>query len=1083
MEKISFQGLQPDIFFAQPWFEDFVEAYADVLNELIRDPMDQLENIRNVTDTTDPWVATQALKQIGFDLPMDFVDHNFDKLKSALQQLVHYSERSGTVDYPRQMQFIYGRGIDVTELYTNDYKSFYDQSYGPLLIDGGDWYKTTHVELGMQMLSSDGRLVIPRGTALKDRFLDAFYELAPWNVVVERFHFNIDFDMTVYLSGVVFKHPKRYIELGLGSSTVGNLLLSGPDRIDEFKSAPFVVTGLRESIGEDGTLERATIVVDATFSSSRPGLITWVNNVANVGGVTRNTQVVIYATYKDQTLSKFITVMNNLENVESIYIEGPDNVRSDETHEYKVFGRTRSGIEQLDIDITSSSYEVQVQNNVADFSRTQSSKTVYLSATLDKGNQKLNTVLPVFVFFVTDAVHVERLELSLPSETFERSMVQVLATAHYSDGHYRTVLADYSTDSDAIRVLPHGDAYIYDVESDLVAHVTGTYQDNGISVTDTKPIKIKSRTNDIVFIEIVGPHTVYKETRTRYALEATFADGSKNFIECDWTTTHFTISESGILTTGYVSERSLSLTIRAFVDGRSTLKSINVIPEPIVLNNIYISGPDSLNEGSSAVFTATAQYSDQRQVVIEPTWSVVGSPSWATINANGLFSFSVPKEGIVEVRAVYVNNGKRFTQTRPIVLIPKTKIIAGLVISGPNKVEEGRRISLTATAIYSDNTTETVSPMWSVFPSDPMNEDEPMADIVSPGVLQGRTVEKETGVIAVARYFSGIAEFPVTVLPYVMRSPDIPVESRIIGPTTFMADTRATYAHMIRFEHCDELAVSSTWEIDVPSDEARIDNNGVLWSETGRELVVTVTSTYACGDQTVIDSIVVNIVGTVEPNLQALKIYGDTLITDKAPRSYLAELYYRDQEIREGIGTKVKPEWSIIGGGSKVAVNSAGTVYVLDNSSSFSFTLKAVYSEVFETVEDTLEIQVIAQTILQPVFGVGPIGIRSDSQIQEFLSEEAPNLSTGFTFSLVSNLGEYMYFTHPVSLGIARFFDLDSGFEGGWDGASWPDDGDIGTVYGPIVVQRLDSSGNTSDWYLYRTDFDGLGEINYRIEF
>ena len=67
-------------------------------------------------------------------------------------------------------------------------------------------------------------------------------------------------------------------------------------------------------------------------------------------------------------------------------------------------------------------------------------------------------------------------------------------------------------------------------------------------------------------------------------------------------------------------------------------------------------------------------------------------------------------------------------------------------------------------------------------------------------------------------------------------------------------------------------------------------------------------------------------------------------------------------------------------------------------------------------------------------------------------------------------------------MGLAEFLDTASDFVGGWDGASWPDDGDIGSEYGPIIIQRT-LHGITSDWYLYRTDFDGLGAFEFKITF
>jgi hypothetical protein len=60
--------------------------------------------------------------------------------------------------------------------------------------------------------------------------------------------------------------------------------------------------------------------------------------------------------------------------------------------------------------------------------------------------------------------------------------------------------------------------------------------------------------------------------------------------------------------------------------------------------------------------------------------------------------------GIVEIHAEYDNGITAYTQTKPIVLIPNVSLISGLVISGPSEVLEGKRIYLTATAIYEDGT-------------------------------------------------------------------------------------------------------------------------------------------------------------------------------------------------------------------------------------------------------------------------------------------------------------------------------------------------------------------------------------------
>lgn len=74
---------------------------------------------------------------------------------------------------------------------------------------------------------------------------------------------------------------------------------------------------------------------------------------------------------------------------------------------------------------------------------------------------------------------------------------------------------------------------------------------------------------------------------------------------------------------------------------------------------------------------------------------------------------------------------------------------------------------------------------------------------------------------------------------------------------------------------------------------------------------------------------------------------------------------------------------------------------------------------------------------------------------------------------------QYAYFAHPQSYGIAEFIDNANGFPGGWDGITWGD-GTIGEIYGPVTVVYDDGSG-PENWYVYRTDFSGIGNMSWTV--
>lgn len=1080
MEKTNFEGLEPEIFFAQPWFADFAEVYAAVLDDRIRYPIYQLETIRSVTGETDTYVVTQTLKQIGFDLPSDFIRHNTARLSSAIPQLVLYSERSGTEDFTKSMSFILGRSIDATALYTQDYVSFYPQPYGPLQVDGGNWYKTTHVELGMQYLPTDYNLLLPRNKTIKDRFLDAFFEFAPWNIVVESFYFTINLEIPLHLIGTVVKHPKRYLELGESALQLTDLQIVGPDTLIEHTTQEFelVATYANET---DALLTQKTNV-QGNWTSSKPAIVSWTRNTAQLAGVSLDTDVVLYAEYEGRSVSKTVKVKNDTNNVQSIEIVGPTTLYANDSATYTVVAHTHDGDETLTVPINAVSPYGYMQGNVLTAYQNDADSKIVLHASIVLPNGvELVAAKEVTALWVDPNVYLVSLEIEGPAEFYEHEQKDYTCIARFSDGSERGVLAVWDSGCGSVFITPSGELYANSVEADLPIVLRATHQHKQVVLTAELPVVFRKRTISIVHTEIIGSNRVIELQRYRFATIARFSDGSTGEVEAEWSSDKFYINDQGILEVGSVGTTPVPLTIRSSVEGIKAIKQVTAIDTPVTLDNVLVLGPDNLREGSTGKFAAYAHYSNGRDVEIQPEWSIVGAPKWATIDQNGMLAFKDPQVSIVEVLATYRISGRVLTQSKPVVLIPETTLISGMIISGPNSVFDGERIVLTATAVYADGSTKSVSPSWTVQSADPMNEPEAMADIVSPGVLQGRYVEKNTVVVAVARYFKEVVEFEIVVKPREISSPDKPESSRIIGPPTIYSDQRGSFAHMIKFEECNaEIGVSSDWSIDVPADVAQIDGAGFLWSNNGRSATLTVTSTYQCGTYTVIDSIVVNILGQVD-TLKALQIEGPDTVIGGNQTLYLAKLFKVGEPVEPGKGTIVTPtQWSIVGD-SRATVNGSGQVYVSDASAAFSFILKAMYQEGFEKVEATKEIHVLRDA--RPIFGLGPVGVRSDAEITQYLTESLPTLNNNQRFTLTAPAGKYMYFCYPTTLGKAEFTDVASNFVGGWDGASWPDDGSTGDQYGPIAITRTNELGVSSTWYLYRTDFDGIGTYTYEVTF
>jgi len=198
----------------------------------------------------------------------------------------------------------------------------------------------------------------------------------------------------------------------------------------------------------------------------------------------------------------------------------------------------------------------------------------------------------------------------------------------------------------------------------------------------------------------------------------------------------------------------------------------------VTLTGLSVSGDDSVNESSSANYTATAFFSDRS------TQTVTGSAIWsenssyASISTSGMLTTQeVSIDQTVTVQASYTYNGVAETDTKVVTIVdvPVPVTLTGLSISGDDSVNENSSVNYTATAFFSDGSTQTVtgSAIWS--------ENSSYASISTSGVLTTSEALIDQTVTVQASYTDGgvtetatkavtIVDVPLSNLP-----PDSPI--------------------------------------------------------------------------------------------------------------------------------------------------------------------------------------------------------------------------------------------------------------------------------------------------------------------
>ncbi len=133
--------------------------------------------------------------------------------------------------------------------------------------------------------------------------------------------------------------------------------------------------------------------------------------------------------------------------------------------------------------------------------------------------------------------------------------------------------------------------------------------------------------------------------------------------------------------------------------------------------NLSIQGSSSVPENTQSQYTA--YFNGSR---VSASWSL-SSTDYASINSSGLLSArSVDSNQTFNVKAIYSRNGTTYEAYKSVTITNTsgtTASLIGLTVTGPSSVNSGTSASYTATATFSNNTTQNVtsSATWSVTPA------------------------------------------------------------------------------------------------------------------------------------------------------------------------------------------------------------------------------------------------------------------------------------------------------------------------------------------------------------------------------
>lgn len=199
----------------QVWV-DMADVFGQVLLQNVEDPIAQLETLRNISQKSDPELLNLTARLLGFDVSQDILNLNADNLTKVVSQLSHYQDQNGTEIFNNFIDLVLNSRTEIVALFTKDYVNFLTKvpSGERLLIDGGTWFKTTHVEFRTTLPSSTALNLRP-GQTLLNRIQEIFYNFAPIALVIDRTSILVEFNDSSWNS----RNGAVGIASGLGFST------------------------------------------------------------------------------------------------------------------------------------------------------------------------------------------------------------------------------------------------------------------------------------------------------------------------------------------------------------------------------------------------------------------------------------------------------------------------------------------------------------------------------------------------------------------------------------------------------------------------------------------------------------------------------------------------------------------------------------------------------------------------------------------------------------------------------------------------------------------------------------------------
>ena len=196
-------------------------------------------------------------------------------------------------------------------------------------------------------------------------------------------------------------------------------------------------------------------------------------------------------------------------------------------------------------------------------------------------------------------------------------------------------------------------------------------------------------------------------------------DGTTTPITPTWTitpTSYASVDANGVVTNKNTTTSDKTATLKATytANGEQIQRTVTITLAKKELRSVAINGSAAIATGGTATYSCTATWSyGPNGTALQPTWSVTPE-NYASVDANGVVTNNntTTTDQFVTLNVSYTTDGITRTDTKLIKLEGVPLALVSIEVRGPTFVASAGTATYSCVAIWNDQTTSVVTPVW-----------------------------------------------------------------------------------------------------------------------------------------------------------------------------------------------------------------------------------------------------------------------------------------------------------------------------------------------------------------------------------